>query len=155
TYLGALILGFSIQFSAVFLTFGGRWAQLPADIPEIMLFVVLLLLPAAQLRFARIAGARCTRRVSTVPQTLTGMVVLVTAVAIIGSWVSATNVSRLGLAMGTALVALSMVPLTGWAGQVSFAPLAFAGVGAIAFSHWGGDVGHPWAIPLAALAAAP
>ncbi len=45
-----------------------------------------------------------------------------------------TNINRIALGMCTALVALSLVPLTGWAGQVSLAPLAFAGIGAVAYA---------------------
>ena len=39
--------------------------------------------------------------------------------------------------MVLALIALSLVPLTGWAGQVNFAPLAFAGFGAFVFLRLG------------------
>ena len=53
--------------------------------------------------------------------------------------------------MCTALVALSLVPLTGWAGQVSLAPLAFAGIGAVAYARLGGAHGSVWAVFLAAL----
>ena len=44
TYLGAAILALAIQYSQTFLQFGDRWATLPAAIPTMMLFVVLLLL---------------------------------------------------------------------------------------------------------------
>jgi branched-chain amino acid transport system permease protein len=57
--------------------------------------------------------------------------------------------------MCTALLALSLVPLTGWAGQVSLAPLAFAGIGAVAYTRLGGAHGSVWAIFLAALVTIP
>ena len=57
--------------------------------------------------------------------------------------------------MCTALVALSLVPLTGWAGQVSLAPLAFAGIGAVAYARLGGAHGSIWAVLLAALVTVP
>lgn len=155
TYLGAVILGVMIQFSSQFLSWGGRWAQVPNRIPEIMLFVVLLMLPAANVRFARISGVRHRARVAQPRRALISLAALIVVVPFIGELFDATNRSRLTAAMALALIALSLVPLTGWAGQVSFAPLAFAGVGAAAFSHWGGQHGHPWAILFAALAAAP
>ena len=37
---------------------------------------------------------------------------------------------------------LSLVPLTGYGGQISLAPMAFAGIGAIAMGEWGGN-GNP------------
>ena len=43
--------------------------------------------------------------------------------------------------MTLALIALSLVPLTGWAGQVNFAPLAFAGFGAFVFLKFSGGDG--------------
>jgi branched-chain amino acid transport system permease protein len=41
------------------------------------------------------------------------------------------------------VITLSLVPLIGWAGQVSFANFAIAGIGAVLFSHFGGQDGDP------------
>ncbi len=155
TYLGALVLALLQQFASLFLSFGGRWAQVPNRIPEIMLFAVLLMRPAANLRFARLTATRRHARVAKPRSAAAGLVVLVFAIALVGTLLSSANLARLDEGIGLALVALSLVPLTGWAGQVSFAPLAFAGVGAAAFAHWGGTQGHPWALLFGALAAAP
>jgi branched-chain amino acid transport system permease protein len=154
-YLGAFILAFAQQFTAEFLSFGSRWAQVPVEIPEIMLFIVLLLLPAANLRFARISKVRRHARVTRPRSGAFGLLVLAFALPGLGLLLSATNLSRLDEGIGLALVALSLVPLTGWAGQVSFAPLAFAGIGAAAFAQLGGDQGHWWAIFVAAAVTAP
>ena len=51
--------------------------------------------------------------------------------------------------MCTALVAMSLVPLIGWAGQVSLAGLAFAGIGAVAYARLGGAHGNGYAVILA------
>jgi branched-chain amino acid transport system permease protein len=75
--------------------------------------------------------------------------------AIVGSLLSSTDVNRLTFGMATALIVLSLVPLTGWAGQVSLAPLAFAAFGAIAYAKWGGDNGSLLAIVLATLVTIP
>ena len=45
---------------------------MPAAIPTIMLFIVLLLLPQAELQFARLSVVRRTERVSTVRDTVIG-----------------------------------------------------------------------------------
>ena len=55
-----------------------------------------------------------------------------------------------GLALG--IVMLSLVPLIGYAGQISLAPMAFAGIGAVAMGAWGGD-GNPLALLGAGVAA--
>jgi branched-chain amino acid transport system permease protein len=159
TYLGALLLALAIEFSQQFLSLGQRWAQAPLALPAIMLFVVLLLLPQAQLRFGRIGGIRRIERVSSVRDTAIGMTVLVIVMGFVG-WLLTlggpnANVNRLSAAMATALIALSLVPLTGWAGQVSLAPLAFAGFGAVAYAKWGGSHGSVLAIALALLVTIP
>jgi branched-chain amino acid transport system permease protein len=155
TYVGALLLALSIQFSQQFLALGQRWAQAPLALPTIMLFIVLLLLPQAKLQFGRIGGIRRIERVSTVRDTAIGMAVLVIVIGVAGEFLSATNVNRLTAGMATALIVLSLVPLTGWAGQVSLAPLAFAGFGAVAYAKWGGAHGSLLAIVLATLVTVP
>jgi branched-chain amino acid transport system permease protein len=155
TYVGALLLALAIQFSQQFLVLGQRWAQAPLALPAIMLFIVLLLLPQAKLQFGRISGTRRIERVSSVRDTVIGMTVLVIAMAIVGDFMSSTNVNRLTAGMATALIALSLVPLTGWAGQVSLAPLAFAGFGAVAYAKWGGAHGALLAVVFATLVTIP
>jgi branched-chain amino acid transport system permease protein len=154
-YAGALVLALLQQFSATFLSFGGRWAQVPARIPEMMLFATLLFLPAANVRFARITAVRRRGRVVRPREGAVGLLILALFIPFLGSLLTTTNLSRLTLAMSVAIVALSLVPLTGWAGQVSFAPLAFAGIGAAVFSQIGGAEGHPWAVLVAAALTAP
>jgi branched-chain amino acid transport system permease protein len=155
TYVGAVILALALQWSSSFLRFNGRWATAPAAIPTVMLFIVLLLLPQAKLQFARLNVVRRTERISTVPDTVIGMVALFVVMAIISAFLSPTNLNRFALGMCTALVALSLVPLIGWAGQVSLAPLAFAGIGAVAYARLGGAHGHGYAVFIAALVVLP
>ena len=155
TYVGALILALAVQWSQSFLAFGGRWATVPQVIPTLMLFVVLLLLPQASLQFARLNVVRRTERLSTVRDTVLGMIALFVVMALVSLFLSPVNLNRFALGMCTALVAMSLVPLIGWAGQVSLAPLAFAGIGAVAYTRLGGANGHAYAVLLAALVVIP
>ncbi|HEV7524581.1 MAG TPA: ABC transporter permease [Acidimicrobiia bacterium] len=158
TYLGALILALATQWMGSFLKFSDRWTNVPDALPTIMLFIVLLLLPRAEIQFARIGAVRRIERVSSVRDTVIGMAVLVAFMGILSTFLSSsdpTNTNRLALGMCTALLALSLVPLTGWAGQVSLAPLAFAGIGAVAYTRLGGAHGSIWAVFLAALVTIP
>jgi branched-chain amino acid transport system permease protein len=155
TYLGALILALVTSFSSNFLSFSGRWTNLQGAFPVIMLFIVLLLLPRADLRFARTSIVRRVERVTTVRDTLIGLGALVVVIVLVSSFLSEANLSRFSLGMCTALVALSLVPLTGWAGQVSLAPLAFAGIGAAVYAHQGGAHGSLVAMLLAGLICMP
>jgi branched-chain amino acid transport system permease protein len=142
TYLGALILALAKTYSELFLQFSGRWSNVSLALPTIMLFIVLLLLPRAELKFSRINAMRRIDRVSTPRDTAIGMAVFLIFIMTASFFVSDTNISRFSLGMCTALVALSLVPLIGWTGQVSLAPLAFAGIGAVAYSHFGGQEGN-------------
>jgi branched-chain amino acid transport system permease protein len=158
TYLGALILALATHWMGSFLKFSDRWTNVPDALPTIMLFIVLLLLPRAEIQFARIGQIKRVERVSSVRDTVIGMAVLVAAISIVSVFLSSSNpthVSQITVGMCTALVALSLVPLTGWAGQVSLAPLAFAGIGAVAYARLGGAHGSIWAVFLAALVTIP
>jgi branched-chain amino acid transport system permease protein len=155
TYLGAIILALAVQWSQSFLQFDGRWTTAPTAIPTVMLFIVLLLLPQAKLQFARLNTVRRTERVSTVRDTVIGMAAFFLVMVVLSAFLSATNLNRFALGMCTALVALSLVPLNGWTGQVSLAPLAFAGIGAVAYARLGGAEGHGYAVLLAALVLMP
>jgi len=158
TYLGALILALATQWMGSFLKFSDRWTNVPDALPTIMLFIVLLLLPRAELEFARIGQVRRVERVATVRDTVIGMGALLVAVLLLSLRLSSsdpTNVSRITVGLCTALLLLSLVPLTGWAGQVSLAPLAFAGIGAVAYLRLGGAHGSVWAVFLAALVTIP
>jgi branched-chain amino acid transport system permease protein len=159
TYLGALILALATEWVGSFLKFSDRWTNVPDALPTIMLFIVLLLLPRAEIQFARINAIRRMERVSTVRDTAIGMSVFLLGMILVAAFLLSssdpTNTNRLALGMCTALLALSLVPLTGWAGQVSLAPLAFAGIGAVAYARLGGAHGSIWAVFLAALVTVP
>jgi branched-chain amino acid transport system permease protein len=155
TYVGALILALAVGWANNFLSFSGRWTNVSDAFPTIMLFIALLLLPAANLRFARTFVIQRHERVSSVRDTVIGMVALFIVMWVISGQLSDTNLGRFALGMCTALVALSLVPLIGWAGQVSLAPLAFAGIGATAYARLGGETGRPIAVLWAALICVP
>ena len=80
------------------------------------------------------------------------------AVALVG-WVWVAPFSLLGtanLAMAYTLVAISLVVLTGWVGQISLAQASFVGIGAfvtgVATRNWG--IPFPLTLPIGALASA-
>jgi ABC-type branched-subunit amino acid transport system permease subunit len=66
------------------------------------------------------------------------------------------NLNRVTLAIVVAVLMLSLVPLTGWAGQVSLAQITFAGAGAFAVYQWAPfGSGSPVSLILAAAFAVP
>jgi len=153
TWLGGLVLGLLNAYALTFLDLGGRWSNVRPAIPMILLFVAVLALPPVVLRLGEHVARAPLPRPPSWPRSLIGAVVLVLLAAALAASVSPVTVNRLTLALTTAMVMLSLVPLTGWAGEVSLAPMTFAGIGAFAMVAVAGDSGSVLGI-LAAVAAA-
>ncbi len=108
-----------------------------------MLFFVVVALPQARLEVGRAARNLKRHERTTYPweAIVGGVVLLVVFAAFSGGWLdfgiwdpgawNQVALNRANVALATALIGMSLVPLTGWAGQLNFAPLAFAGFGAI------------------------
>ena len=78
-----------------------------------------------------------------------GTVVLGVLAWIIGTGLADLRIYHLGIGMASGIIMLSLVPLTGWGGQINLAPLTFAGIGAVVMGHFGGH-GTLWGLFLAA-----
>jgi branched-chain amino acid transport system permease protein len=67
----------------------------------------------------------------------------------------APDLVSIGRMWGLAIIGLSMVPLIGWAGQLSLAQMALAAIGAVAYAHlgWANPLGLVWAGVVAAITA--
>ena len=120
----------------------GKWpafANVRIALPAILLFVVLLLLPQDRLRGAVISRTRERFNVPTVTASAIWAGVLVVSVAMVQALLSGTDLLKLNQAMALAIMALSLVLLSGYAGQINLALFAFAGIATIA--AWQLDVG--------------
>src|SRR5580692_3034282 len=71
--------------------------------------------------------------------------VTVAAGVVLAATLSPANLVTYGGIFSLGLVALSYVPLTGYAGQISLCQLSIAGVGAVVWAHLGGN-GQWWAL---------
>lgn len=158
TYVGAILLGLSVTFATNFLDLSGRFSTVQFAIPTIFLFIALLALPQARIELRRLAPNPKLHmpRVPRIRETALGMVVLFGAVWLISRDMGQVNLNRITLAIVVGTLMLSLVPLTGWAGQVSFAQITFAGAGAFAMYQWAPfGSGSPTALILAAAFAVP
>jgi branched-chain amino acid transport system permease protein len=162
TFLGAIVLGLAQSYAVGYLELDAPFGSiaglnLPTElslngvrsaIPILTLFVVLLFLPPLKVR----AGAQLRSREvipsPTVRRWLVGTVLLGLAAYGIASFVSGLRTFQLGQGLAIGIIMLSLVPLTGWAGQISLAPLSFAGIGAIVMGTYGGE-GTIWGLLLA------
>jgi branched-chain amino acid transport system permease protein len=165
TYVGGMIIGLSLSFQANFLTWSGRWSPAGQAIPTIILFLALLFLPQARIEGRRI-GRVIAPRLPTIKRALFGFGLLLVGVFLLIGVVSRPDVRMVGLALVTAFIMLSLVPLIGWSGQISLAQVTFVGIGAwaaVEFANGGGQVfgleifsaGSPWLLLVGALVAVP
>lgn len=149
TFLGAIVVGCSEGYLSGYLPQNQYLSGLRLAIPAIILFVVLLALPNPRLR------GRMTRSREFFPNpTIPGALAFAGAVTAIGV-VLATTLSDpdliiYGKVFSVGIVALSLVPLVGYAGQISLCQLSFAGIGAVVMAHMGTG-GDPLALVWAVL----
>ena len=154
TFAGSLVLGLLQSYAVGYLpSSNSNIVQgLRLSIPTLLLFIALLILPEVRVRAARTTTVGRRRAVPTLRTSVIssgGLVALVAALAVV---LSSSDVIRLGTGLSTAIIVLSFVPLTGYAGQISLCHMTFAGVGAFAAVKVG--AGHSvWGLVVAAAAA--
>jgi branched-subunit amino acid ABC-type transport system permease component len=138
TYVGAILLGLSVTFATNFLELAGRFSTVQFAIPTIFLFIALLAVPQARIALRRAPPDPKLHqpRVPRIWETALGMVLVFALVWFISRDMGQVNLNRVTLAIVVAVLMLSLVPLTGWAGQVSLAQITFAGAGAFAVYQW-------------------
>ena len=165
--IGAMLIGLLRAHTGAWLDFGPdfRFAHL-AVAPLLLLFVVIAL-PQARLEVGRLAHhLRRHERYTNWWEGLFGCgVVILLAVMFSGGWLDfggwdpgswgSRELNSANEAMALALIGLSLVPLIGWAGQINFAPLAFAGFGAFVYLKLAGDSGNGYWILVVGLLCAP
>ena len=170
TLLGALLIGVGQQFTRSFLRFGDWPFAADAIAPVVLLFVVVAL-PQSRLEVGRVARNLKQRERTTKvwEAALGGAVLILVFVALSGGWLNfglwdpgAWNqvaFNRMNVALSLALVGMSLVPLTGWVGQLNFAPMAFAGFGAFLLLKLANGSGAAtisvWWLPVIGLLCAP
>lgn len=146
TFMGATILGLLDAYYLMLSDeswfpqsiLGFSLSGLRASIPTIVLFIALITRPQTRLR----TGTSRLRERNKEPKwntSILGAVSLVVVVVGISGMLTRSNTLLLFNAFTLAIAALSLVPLTGYAGQMSLAPLTFAGLGAITMAKLPGD----------------
>jgi branched-chain amino acid transport system permease protein len=167
TVFGGLLIGLLSQHQAQWLSFGADWPFVRDAAAPVLLFIVVLALPQSRLAVGRAASnLRPIERTTSWREGLFGAVAIVVfGIVFAQGWLNfgiwdPGEWDEIALNNGTAalvlsLIGLSLIPLTGWAGQINFAPLAFAGFGAFIFLKLAGDTGNMLWIPIVGLLCAP
>lgn len=139
---GALLIGVGRQFMSSFLKLGGDWQFSKDALAAVVLFLVVIALPQSRLEVGRVARNLKRHERTTWPweAVIGGAVLVLVFVALSGGWLhfgiwdpgawNQVAFNRANVALAIAFIGMSLVPLTGWAGQLNFAPMAFAGWGA-------------------------
>jgi len=146
TFVGAVVVGCMVSYLTGYLPNDSILPGLQLAAPPLLLLVALLVFPHRRLR-----GRNLRLRPVPVP-TVRGTAVLAAAIVVFGvvmavvlgqsDLITYSGIFSLGL------VALSYVPLTGYAGQISLCQLSMAGIGAVVWGHLGGN-GDLWALAAA------
>ena len=139
TFLGGIVLGLIGSYVIAYFP-AAEWTWTGAfrtAIPMILLFIVLLLLPQDRLRGATVLRTRERFRMPTLRNAWIAALVLVVVVFGLRVIMEATAVNTLAFGITFALVALSLVLLTGYAGEINLAALSFGAIGTIVVYHFG------------------
>ena len=158
TFLGAVILGLADSYGTGYLDLSNRYlGHFRAAIPVLILFVVLIVLPQSRLRGHSVARTREHFPLPTYRGSLVACVLLVGATAIVATMLTDANALTLSKVFAIGIIALSLVPLVGYGGQISLCQMSFAGIGAVVMAHLGGagsPMGLVWAAVFAGLVGA-
>ncbi|GAA1164938.1 ABC transporter permease [Nocardioides aquiterrae] len=133
TFVGAMGLGVLQSFAVAYLPSEGNLAGLRAVVPALFLFVVIVLMPQAQLRIGQVKGI-VSAPLPSFRASVGWGIALIGLVAFLTAAMSDANLLLVGTAATYAMVMLSLVLLTGYGGHVSLAQFTFAGVGALAYA---------------------
>jgi branched-chain amino acid transport system permease protein len=138
TFAGAMFLGIAFSLATGYVP-ASAVSDVTAALPMAMLFVVLLVIPEARLALTHVARFRPPKAASTATTTV-GALVVVGVTVLLSVVLTGSNLLTLGDALSFSLLGLSLVVLSGYAGQISLCQFTFLGIGALAM-HWvGGSV---------------
>ena len=139
TFVGAIVLGLATNYVIAYFP-ANEWTWTGAfrsSIPMILLFVVLLALPQDRLRGTTVLRTRERFRMPTVRNAWIAGLVLVVVIWALRTIMATTAINTLAYGITLSIIALSLVLLTGFAGEINLAALSFGAIGTIVVFHYG------------------
>jgi len=159
TYVGGLVIGIIASVATKYVVTGSAaLAGLPASIPFIVLFLVLIFTPRSKLADRRVSRPRPAPVYAAPARVqLVGAVVLAVVLLAVPHLVNAGQLPYWSDGLSQVVLFLSLGLLVRTSGQVSLCQAAFAAIGATTMGHLTAGFGLPWgaALLLAGLAAVP
>jgi ABC-type branched-subunit amino acid transport system ATPase component/branched-subunit amino acid ABC-type transport system permease component len=164
TFLGGLGIGLVASLATKYFTHGVL-SGVPASLPFIVLFVVLLVFPRRRLAGqSHIVPRSRPAWVTPAPVQFVGGLALLVVLAFVPSF-AGIHLTDWTVGLTSVILFLSLGLLVRTSGQVSLCHISFAAIGAAAFSHFAVDHHWPWllgllaagliAVPISALLAIP
>ncbi|MGD9696762.1 MAG: ATP-binding cassette domain-containing protein [Thermoleophilia bacterium] len=148
TYVGGLIIGLAGSIATKYFT-DGILAALPAALPFVVLFLVLLFSPRARLATrAKLVGRSAGSAWKAPLSVQVGGGIAVFVLLCFVPQFAGIHLADWTAFMANVILFLSLGLLVRTSGQVSLAQLAFAAIGVAAFSHLAVDHGVPWFLAL-------
>ena len=143
TFVGALAIGL---IQAYVIGYGGdirigdsfRLIDATQVIPTVFLFFIVVFMPQVRLSVGRIVGASAPR-VPSLRSSLIASAALVVGMGVASSFMSEFWLYNFSMTMVIGIVMLSLVLLSGYAGQISLMQMTFVGIGVLAISRIGGN----------------
>src|SRR5205807_4727983 len=126
TFFGAVVLGLSVNYVVAYFP-ADKWtwvSNFRVSIPMILLFLVLIVLPQDRLRGATVLRSRERFRLPTMRSAAAWGLVLVVVVFLLQAIMAETAVNTLAFGVTLAVIALSLVLLTGYGGEINLAAMS-------------------------------
>src|SRR5271165_5244332 len=159
TYVGGLVIGIAASVATKYVvTSSAALAGLPASIPFIVLFLVLIFTPRSKLASRRVSRPRPAAVYAAPARVqIAGAAVLGAVLVAVPHLVNAAQLPYWSDGVTQVILFLSLGLLVRTSGQVSLCQAAFAAIGATTMGHLTVGFGLPWgvALLLAGLAAVP
>ncbi|GAA2402134.1 hypothetical protein GCM10010191_06940 [Actinomadura vinacea] len=151
TFFGAVVVGCTESYLTGYLPQNDFLPGLRLAAPALLLFAVLLLFPHRRLR------GRDRKLIQVPVPPVRGTAVFAVCIVAGGLFLATTLGDEQAITYGSmfalGIVALSYVPLTGYAGQVSLCQFSIAGIGAVVWAQLGAN-GEVWALGATVLVSA-
>lgn len=138
TFVGAIVLGLLNAYVVGY--FPGDWtwsSNFRQSLPMILLFIILLVLPQDRLRGAVVLRTRERFALPSIKTAVIAGVSLVVIMYLLRDLMHATTINTMAFSMCLALIALSLVLLTGYAGEINLAAMSFGAIGSLIVFHYG------------------
>jgi branched-chain amino acid transport system permease protein len=147
-FLGSVVLGVTVNVLAKYNS-SGSLAKFETSLPYLALFVLLVVYGRRLTEVRSSITATASRGAADIRRSFAvGLVALVAALVLVPQLFGTSTVRDVAQAMAFAIVALTVVALTGWTGQISIAQMSFAGVGAFTAAHIAGTHGSLFPVAL-------